>query len=70
MTPNMKAVVYDAPRSYQVTEIPEPEAGPGEVRIKVDQVGLCGTDLHIHHGDFRAVFPSSPGMSSSVWWTR
>lgn len=57
----MKAVVYDAPRSYQVTEIPPPQAGPGEVRIKVIQVGLCGTDLHIHHGDFNAVFPLIPG---------
>jgi D-arabinitol dehydrogenase (NADP+) len=57
----MKAVVYDAPRSYEVKEIPTPEAGPGEVRIKVGQVGLCGTDLHIHHGDFNAVFPLIPG---------
>ncbi|MEP6648596.1 MAG: zinc-dependent alcohol dehydrogenase family protein [Lapillicoccus sp.] len=57
----MKAVVYDAPRSYEVTEIPTPQAGPGEVRIKVTQVGVCGTDLHIHHGDFNAVFPLIPG---------
>jgi D-arabinitol dehydrogenase (NADP+) len=57
----MKAVVYDAPRSYQVTEIPTPSAGPGEVRIQVTQVGVCGTDLHIHHGDFNAVFPLIPG---------
>jgi D-arabinitol dehydrogenase (NADP+) len=57
----MKAVVYDAPRSYSVKDIPTPTAGPGEVRIKVDQVGVCGTDLHIHHGDFNAVFPLVPG---------
>ena len=57
----MKAVVYDAPRSYEVKEIPTPEAGAGEVRIKVGQVGVCGTDLHIHHGDFNAVFPLIPG---------
>lgn len=57
----MKAVVYDAPRSYAVREVPIPEVGPGEVRIKIDQVGLCGTDLHIHHGDFNAVFPLIPG---------
>lgn len=57
----MKAVVYDAPRQYAVKDIPIPEAGPGEVRIKVDQVGVCGTDLHIHHGDFNAVFPLTPG---------
>jgi D-arabinitol dehydrogenase (NADP+) len=57
----LKAVLYDAPRSYAVTDIPTPEAAPGEVRIKVDQVGVCGTDLHIHEGDFNAVFPLIPG---------
>jgi len=34
-----------------------PEVGRGEVRIRVEQVGVCGTDLHIHNGDFNAVFP-------------
>ena len=53
----MKAVLYDAPRSYAVTDVVTPEAGPGEVRIRVGQVGVCGTDLHIHEGDFNAVFP-------------
>jgi D-arabinitol dehydrogenase (NADP+) len=57
----MKAVLYDAPRSFSVTDVPVPEAAPGEVRIKVDQVGVCGTDLHIHEGDFNAVFPLIPG---------
>jgi len=57
----MKAVVYDAARSYAVKQIPAPEAGAGQVLIKVDQVGVCGTDLHIHEGDFNAVFPLIPG---------
>jgi D-arabinitol dehydrogenase (NADP+) len=57
----MKAVVYDAPRSYTVKDIPTPDANVGQVRIKVDQVGVCGTDLHIHEGDFNAVFPLIPG---------
>ncbi len=57
----MKAVVYDAPRSYAIQDIPSPDPGPGEVRIKVIQVGVCGTDLHIHNGDFNAAFPLIPG---------
>lgn len=57
----MKAVVYDAPRSFSIKDIPDPEPGPGEVRIKVIQVGVCGTDLHIHNGDFNAAFPLIPG---------
>jgi D-arabinitol dehydrogenase (NADP+) len=58
---SMKAVVYDAPEQYQVKDIPRPEAGEGQIRIKVHQVGVCGTDLHIHHGDFNAAFPLIPG---------
>ena len=57
----MKAVLYDAPRSYCVTESRPRRRRPGEIRIKVDQVGVCGTDLHIHDGDFNAVFPLIPG---------
>jgi D-arabinitol dehydrogenase (NADP+) len=57
----VKAVVYDAPRSYSIEEVPDPQPGPGEVRIKVIQVGICGTDLHIHNGDFNATFPLIPG---------
>ena len=57
----MKAVVYDAPESYQVTEVPTQEPAAGQVRIRVLQVGLCGTDLHIHHGDFMVEYPLIPG---------
>jgi D-arabinitol dehydrogenase (NADP+) len=57
----MKAVVYDAPRQFEVREVPTPEPGPGEVRIKVNQVGICGTDLHVHIGEFQAKFPLIPG---------
>lgn len=57
----MKAVVYDAPRQFEVREVPTPEPGPAEVRIKVNQVGICGTDLHVHIGEFQAKFPLIPG---------
>jgi threonine 3-dehydrogenase len=32
---------------FELTERPEPEAGPGEVKIRVLRTGICGTDLHI-----------------------
>jgi D-arabinitol dehydrogenase (NADP+) len=57
----MKAAYYEAATTWSVTEVPTPEAAPGQVRIKVDQVGMCGTDLHIHEGEFGAVFPLVPG---------
>ncbi|GGL97888.1 zinc-dependent alcohol dehydrogenase family protein [Nakamurella endophytica] len=57
----MRAVHYDAARSFRVADVPTPTPGPGQVLIKVLQVGVCGTDLHIHNGDFNAVFPLIPG---------
>jgi len=57
----MQAVVYDQALEPEVREVPEPEAGPGEVKIKVTQAGFCGTDLHLHHGGFGAKFPLIPG---------
>jgi len=57
----MKAVVYDAPRSFMVKEVPTPDPKPGEVRVRVQQSGICGTDLHIHNGKFFAEFPLTPG---------
>jgi len=57
----MKAVVYDAPGQYTIREVPTPDPGPGEVRVRVQQTGICGTDLHIHNGKFFAEFPLTPG---------
>src|SRR6202161_1623473 len=57
----MKAVVYDAPGSFAIKQIPTPDPKPGEVRVRVRQTGICGTDLHIHNGKFFAEFPLTPG---------
>jgi D-arabinitol dehydrogenase (NADP+) len=57
----MKAVVYDAPGRFSVTSVPTPEPGPGEVRVQMAATGICGTDLHIHDGNFFAAFPLTPG---------
>jgi len=57
----MKAVVYDQPRSFTVTEVAEPHAGDGEVRLRVVLAGVCGTDGHIHQGEFDPVYPLTPG---------
>jgi D-arabinitol dehydrogenase (NADP+) len=57
----MQAVVYDRALVPELREVAEPEAGPGEIKIKVTQAGFCGTDLHLHHGGFGARFPLIPG---------
>ncbi|RQX04514.1 zinc-dependent alcohol dehydrogenase [Micromonospora arida] len=50
----MKAVVYRGARHLGIeNRDPEPP-GPGQVRIEVAYTGICGTDLHIYHGDMDA----------------
>jgi threonine 3-dehydrogenase len=36
---------------FELVDRPEPEAGPGEVKIRVLRTGICGTDLHIESWD-------------------
>ncbi|MBL7140073.1 MAG: NAD(P)-dependent alcohol dehydrogenase [Planctomycetes bacterium] len=47
----MKALVLHAVRDLRVDEWPEPEAGPGQVKVRVRAVGVCGSDVHYYtHG--------------------
>jgi len=57
----MKAVYYHAPRNFDVLEVPIPKPKDDEVLIKVASCGICGTDEHIHGGEFIAAFPLIPG---------
>lgn len=48
----MKAMVLDAARQpLRRADVPEPEAGPGQVKLRVRVCGVCRTDLHIVDGD-------------------
>ncbi|MGZ8708709.1 MAG: zinc-binding dehydrogenase, partial [Thermoanaerobaculia bacterium] len=35
---------------FELTELPDPSPGPGQVRLKVLRCGICGSDLHARHG--------------------
>ncbi|MCA6096489.1 L-threonine 3-dehydrogenase [Streptomyces sp. SCA3-4] len=48
----MRALVKTAAGpGLELTEVPTPEAGAGQVLIKVLRTGICGTDLHIDSWD-------------------
>jgi len=57
----MKAIVYDKPGSFTLAEVPTPTPGPDDVLIKVVVAGVCGTDLHLHDGEFGPTYPLTPG---------
>jgi 2-desacetyl-2-hydroxyethyl bacteriochlorophyllide A dehydrogenase len=47
----MRAFVVSAPGSAAVKEVEPPVAGPGEVVVDVERVGVCGTDLEFFTGE-------------------
>ena len=57
----MRAIVYDAPLKWREAQVAEPRPGPGEVRLRTVRSGVCGTDVHLHRGEFIGVFPLTPG---------
>lgn len=50
MRRTMRAVVNHGPRDYRLEEVVRPQAGPGEVIIRVDAAGICGSDGKCHAG--------------------
>jgi propanol-preferring alcohol dehydrogenase len=52
-------------------EVPVPEAGPGQVLVKVGGAGICHSDLHVIHefdeGVFQAKLPFTLGHENAGW---
>ena len=57
----MKAAVFAADGVPHVVSRDRQEPGPGEVRVAVTAVGICGSDLHISHGMFGSPEGLQPG---------
>jgi 2-desacetyl-2-hydroxyethyl bacteriochlorophyllide A dehydrogenase len=66
----MRRASYLGDRRIAVDEAPRVPPGPGEVTVSVAYVGICGTDLHVFHGDMdgRVSVPATIGheMSGTV----
>lgn len=53
----MKALRFYAPEDLRLEEVPEPECGPDEVKLKVKNCSTCGTDVKIQHNGHQNLTP-------------
>ncbi len=57
----MKAARLHAARDVRIEEVPRPEAGPGEVLVRVRTVAICPSDLRLYQdGHASGVVPDHP----------
>lgn len=65
----MRAVFIESARRAAVREVPVVEPGEGQVRVRIDYVGICGSDLHYYfdgaNGAFVVREPLIPGHEVS-----
>ncbi|GAA0855694.1 zinc-binding dehydrogenase [Streptosporangium amethystogenes subsp. fukuiense] len=63
----MRALVLTGPGRAEIQEVELPSAGPGEVVVDVERVGVCGTDVELFTGNMsylhtgRSWYPLRPG---------
>lgn len=56
----MKAAVFLTGKRFEIQERPVPVPGEGEVLIRNMVCGICGTDVHIYHGEAGSAQVSPP----------
>ena len=61
----MKAVVFQEADRLIIEDRPIPEVGGHDALVKVHACGICGTDIHIFHGEHTVKFPVVPGHELS-----
>ncbi|GIT09582.1 MAG: hypothetical protein CM1200mP30_32120 [Pseudomonadota bacterium] len=53
----MKALVYTGTEEIKFKSMSSPDLLEGESRIKIEAVGICGSDMHAYHGKDEREFP-------------
>ena len=64
----MKAIrVYEAggPEVLRYEDVPDPQPGPGEARVKIEAAGLNYIDTYYRTGLYATPFPFTPGSEAA-----
>ncbi|HSL23695.1 MAG TPA: NAD(P)-dependent alcohol dehydrogenase [Vicinamibacterales bacterium] len=63
----MKAFRLTAPNTTELTDVPQPEPGPGEVLVRVGAAGVCHSDLHVIEAPEGFPLPLTLGHENAGW---
>ena len=57
----MKACVFHGPGDIRLESVPDPQAGPGELLLRMEATGLCHSDIRVYKGEKVARIGVIPG---------
>jgi L-iditol 2-dehydrogenase len=61
------ALVVDRPGTFRLVDHPPAPPGPGEARVRVHAVGICGSDRELYHGTRPAGYVRYPLTPGHEW---
>ena len=64
----MRAAVLAAPGRVELREVPRPEPGRGEVRVRLGGCGVCHSNLPVFEGRDWFDYPRPPGSPGHEGW--
>jgi NADPH:quinone reductase and related Zn-dependent oxidoreductases len=56
---------YGGPEVLRLEDLPVPEPGPGEARVKIAAAGVNFIDIYHRSGQYKGVLPMTPGMEAA-----
>ncbi len=68
MADTMRAAVLAAPGRIEMANVPVPQPGPGEVRVRLEGCGVCASNLEPWAGLEWLTYPGAPGGLGHEGW--
>jgi NADPH2:quinone reductase len=68
MAGRMRAAVLAGPRRIELVEVERPRPGPGEVTVRLEGCGVCGSNLVPWQGREWFCYPFAPGAPGHEGW--
>jgi threonine dehydrogenase-like Zn-dependent dehydrogenase len=68
MNHRFRSAVLTSPRSATLEKIPLPDPAPGQVRIRLEGCGVCGSNLPVWEGRPWFKYPLAPGSPGHEGW--
>ena len=64
----LSAAVITAPATAEVVDLAPPEPAPGQVRVRIEGCGVCGSDVPVWAGRPWFDYPREPGAPGHEGW--